>query len=124
LPIIEEEWREIEGFNRYYVSNLGRVKSKIGREKILNQYKVQGNYLQVKLRKDNKSYNRSVHRLVANAFVYTDDKTKEVHHINGIISDNTYNNLIWLTREEHNKIHNGEINIDEIIDKINSDINK
>lgn len=124
MPIIEEEWREIEGFNRYYVSNLGRVKSKIGREKILNQYKVQGNYLQVKLRKDNKSYNRSVHRLVANAFVYTDDKTKEVHHINGIISDNTYNNLIWLTREEHNKIHNGEINIDEIIDKINSDINK
>lgn len=124
MPIIEEEWREIEGFNRYYVSNLGRVKSKIGREKILNQYKVQGNYLQVKLRKDNKSYNRSVHRLVANAFVYTNDKTKEVHHINGIISDNTYNNLIWLTREEHNKIHNGEINIDEIIDKINSDINK
>lgn len=124
MPIIEEEWREIEGFNRYYVSNLGRVKSKIGREKILNQYKVQGNYLQVKLRKDNKSYNRSVHRLVANAFVYTDDKTKEVHHINGIISDNTYNNLIWLTREEHNKIHNGEINIDEVIDKINSDINK
>lgn len=124
MPIIEEEWREIEGFNRYYVSNLGRVKSKIGREKILNQYKVQGNYLQVKLRKDNKSYNRSVHRLVANAFVYTDDKTKEVHHINGIISDNTYNNLIWLTREEHNKIHNGEINIDEVIDKINYDINK
>lgn len=124
MPIIEEEWREIEGFNRYYVSNLGRVKSKIGREKILNQYKVQGNYLQVKLRKDNKSYNRSVHRLVANAFVYTDDKTKEVHHINGIISDNTYNNLIWLTREEHIKIHNGEINIDEVIDKINSDINK
>ena len=40
MPIIEEEWREIEGFNRYYVSNLGRVKSKIGREKILNQYKI------------------------------------------------------------------------------------
>ena len=126
MPNIEEEWREIENFNRYYVSNLGRVKSTIGKEKILNQYTVRGNYLQVKLRRDNKSYNRSVHRLVALAFIDTDDKTKEVHHINGIRTDNRYNNLIWLTKEEHIKIHNEEISLNELIEKYNLkvDINK
>lgn len=100
-----EVWKEIEGFERYKVSNLGRIKSTIGKDKILKEYVVNGGYRQVKLRKDNKSYNRSVHRLVAIAFIETDSIHKEVHHINGIRTDNRADNLQWLTKEEHLKIH-------------------
>ena len=51
-----EEWKEIEEFNgRYLVSNYGRIKSLIGKPKILKQYKTTGNYLFVKLSKNHKA---------------------------------------------------------------------
>lgn len=104
LPV--EEWKEIKEFGgRYLVSNYGRIKSLIGKPKILKQYKTTGNYLIVKLSKNHKAYNRRVHRLVALAFLDVDDKTKEVHHINKNQCDNRVSNLIWLTKEEHYKIH-------------------
>lgn len=102
----KEEWKEIQEFQgRYLVSNYGRIKSLIGKPKILRQYKSTGNYLYVKLSKNKKAYNRRVHRLVALAFLEVDDKTKEVHHINKNKNDNRVSNLLWLTKEEHYKIH-------------------
>lgn len=95
----------IEGFERYMVSNYGRIKSLIGKEKILRQYTTTNNYLIVKLCKNNKTYNRRVHRLVAKAFVFVDDDKQEVHHINGNRIDNRAFNLKWLTKEEHIKLH-------------------
>jgi len=102
-----EEWKPIEGFERYLVSNYGRVKSLIGKEKILKQFTTETGYLIVKLCKDNKPYNRRIHRLVARAFIDVDDDNKEVHHINRNKKDNTVNNLMWIAKEEHYKIHRG-----------------
>lgn len=102
---IVEEWKQIEGFERYYISNLGNIKSTIGKEKILNKYISTTGYYIVKLRKDNKSYNRFIHRLVAIAFIETDNKHKDVHHKNSNRLDNNVNNLQWVTREEHRKLH-------------------
>lgn len=103
--LANEEWKPIEGFERYLISNYGRVKSLIGNEKILRQYLTDTGYLIVKLCKNNKTYNRRVHRLVAKAFLTVDDDTKEVHHINRDRKDNKYNNLMWISKEEHCKIH-------------------
>lgn len=105
-----EEWRVIEGFERYYVSSLGRIKSTIGKEKILKPTLLKSGYYQIKLRKNKKSYNRFVHRLVAIAFLENSDYTKEVHHKNTNRKDNRVCNLEWLTIEEHRKKH-------KIIDK-------
>lgn len=102
----EEVWKQIEGFERYFISNKGRIKSTIGKEKILKQEITERGYHQIVLRKDNKSYHRRVHRLVALAFIETDDKTKEVHHIDRNRSNNKADNLLWVSKEEHNKIHN------------------
>lgn len=103
--LANEEWKTIEGFERYLISNYGRVKSLIGNEKILRQYITDTGYLIVKLSKNGKTYNRRVHRLVAKAFLAIDDDTKEVHHINRNKKDNKNNNLVWLSKEEHCKAH-------------------
>lgn len=76
----------------YQVSNYGRVKSlprkgTIHAEKILSQGKC-GNYLNVRLYKNNESDTYYVHRLVIGSFVPNPNKYKEVNHRD----ENTFNN--------------------------------
>ena len=101
----EEQWRPIENFERYMVSNMGNIKSLRGKTKILKPQAIHNGYQQVSLVKDGKKYNRLVHRLVAIAWIDTDDKSKEVHHKNRIKTDNRADNLQWLSRLEHAKLH-------------------
>lgn len=101
----EEQWRPIENFERYMVSNMGNIKSLRGKTKILKPQVIHNGYQQVSLVKDGKKYNRLVHRLVAIAWIDTDDKSKEVHHKNRIKTDNRADNLQWLSRLEHAKLH-------------------
>ena len=100
-----EEWKVIEGFERYMVSNMWRIKSLIGKPKLLKPFITSGGYLMVKLSKNRKAYNRRIHRIVAIAFVETDNKSKEVHHVNENILDNRASNLQWLSKEEHTRLH-------------------
>ena len=46
-----EEWKTIEEFSRYQVSNKGRVKSLIGQEKILKPFETGKGYFAVRLSK-------------------------------------------------------------------------
>ena len=102
-----EEWKEIENTQgKYFVSNLGRVKSYCGdKAKILKPYKQQSGYVEVKI----KNKNVKVHKLVAfvfceNRYINTDIKT-EIHHKNRNRSDNRADNLIILSIAEHHKEH-------------------
>jgi hypothetical protein len=99
---MEEEWRPIADFPDYEVSNLGRVKSNRYRskDKIIISRPSQ-DYQRVALQKDKKQYNKSIHRLVAEAFLDNSDNKPHVDHINRIRSDNRVCNLRWVTIQEN-----------------------
>ena len=91
------------------VSNYGRVKIK---GKIVTQYQYKFGYLAIKIT-DEILYD--VYRLVAetwvkcpveNTFEYDGNNCWVVHHITDNGFDNRPENLVWLSRNSHSKIHN------------------
>lgn len=109
-----EIWKDIKGFEGLYqVSNLGRVKSleriitrKNGitlpiKEKILQYGIDRKGYYFVGLYKNGKGENKSIARLVAEAFISNPDNKPEVNHINTIRTDNRIENLEWCTHKEN-----------------------
>lgn len=96
-----EEWKNIDGFEGYQVSNFGRVKSlannKSRKEKILKTKKRNNGYLEVSLNKDGKQYFRLIHRLVCAAFVKNPDNLPQVNHIDENKENNNVDNLEWCT---------------------------
>ena len=96
---INEEWRSIDGYINYQVSNIGRVRnSKTGR--ILTPQINRGGYYQVGLYCDSKNkLLRSVHRLVANEFLEKPDNLDYyvVDHIDRDKNNNKVYNLRYTT---------------------------
>ena len=88
---MEEMWKDIEGYEGFYqVSNLGNVRSldryvknrmsnkNIKRGKILKSCINKHGYLAVHLIKETKGQTKTVHRLVANAFIQNPENKPEV----------------------------------------------
>ena len=75
---MQEIWLPVEGYEGYYeVSNLGRIKSlKSNKENVLKPSIDTGGYAYNPLRKDKKSKNFSIHRLVASAFLKKENYDK------------------------------------------------
>lgn len=97
-----EEWRPIEGYDDYQVSNYGRVKScKRNKEIILRPAIVQKGYLVVVLCKCGKMKTFRVHRLAAEAFILNENGKPEINHIDGHRLNNFIGNLEWCTRAEN-----------------------
>lgn len=97
-----EIWKEIKGYSDYQVSNYGNVKSKI---RTLKQSINEDGYLTVGFKK-NKFL---VHRLVAIAFISTNDYSLTVNHEDGNKLNNNSTNLTWKTileNIEHAKQNN------------------
>ena len=90
-------WQIIKDFENYSVSTLGEVRNnKTGR--ILVPSPSGGGYLRVNLRKDKTSYQRYVHRLVAEAFL---EGSGEVNHLDGDRTNNAVENLEWTTHQQN-----------------------
>lgn len=89
-----EIWKDIIGFeDLYQVSNCGVVRHK----KFNHILKPRDNrgYKVVVLCKNNKHYNKSVHRLVAGAFIPNPENLPCVNHKNEVKDDNRVENLEW-----------------------------
>ena len=115
-----EIWKDIKDFEgNYQVSNLGRIRSirtsqGTYRERIKKTSISNAGYEQVNLFKNNESFTKMVHRLVAESFITNPLNKRTVNHINGIKTDNTSTNLEWNTHSE-NLIHASNTGL---IDKI------
>lgn len=118
-----EIWKDIKGFeDSYQISNLGRIKSKArlvnrfstrwGKDasytisgSIKEGYVTRDGYLFALLYKDGACYPKRLNRLVAEAFKEDYSEDKEVHHIDGNVTNNKADNLECLTKEEHHSKH-------------------
>lgn len=112
---MKEEWRDIKGYEGYYqVSNMGRVCAlprqvydknghiKRLRFRILATKLSSGLYPRASLSKDNNLDVRTVHKLVAEAFLPAPiDSTYVIDHINRRREDNRAVNLRWVSLSEN-----------------------
>lgn len=94
---MKEVWKNVEEFENYQVSNLGRVRNvKSGKILKLEHNKV--GYQLVTLSKDGKPKRFRIHRLVAMAFISNPHNKPEVNHLDEIKNNNNVTNLEWCTR--------------------------
>ena len=96
---MEEIWKDAIDYPGYQVSNLGRVRDDNG---IRHQWPHKG-YWVCKIFVNGVRTRVYVHRLIATAFVEGKKDGLEVNHKNAIKSDNSIDNLEWVTRSENVK---------------------
>ena len=117
LRYAPEYWSDIPNYEGYYqVSNHGNVRSlnrsvvqQNGRKqfikgKTIKPHLTNKGYFKVHLWRDGKKISRSIHRLVAMAFLANSLNKPQVNHINGCKTDNNLCNLEWNTQSEQ-QIH-------------------
>lgn len=120
-----EEWKIINNFPKYAVSNLGNVKTLFWqnnvngklypREKILTPIKRKDGYLKVNLHNDEykgrgKGCECLIHRLVAEAFILNQSDFTEVNHKDGDKTNNCVDNLEWCSRQQ-NVLHSYKLGL-------------
>ncbi len=107
--MVKEEWKKIKGFERYEVSNHGRIRSLARKNyqmfdmKLCTHYK---GYRTVYLYRegDKKDVKCFIHRLVAEAFIENPENLPIVNHKDLGKGNNYIENLEWID-ESGNMMH-------------------
>lgn len=101
------EWRKIDGFPGYEVSDTGDIKGvnriidlanggkRSLKERLLKTRISRAGYVEIKLLRDKKQVNLIVHRLVAKAFIPNPEGLPQTNHKNGCKICNNVENLEW-----------------------------
>ncbi len=111
---MKEEWKQVEGFDRYLVSNTGRVISTArGKAKELKPQQDAIGYLHYRLYPEDESLGSygpgrgkrprlyKAHRLCLETFSPNGDTTLEVNHKDGNKHNNNITNLEWMTKSDN-----------------------
>ena len=102
MSVINEEWRSIDGYINYQVSNIGRVRN-ANTGRMLKQSLNNNGYYYGGLTKEAKQQQHLVHRLVANEFLEKPDNNYkyDIDHIDRDRTNNKMCNIRLATRSEN-----------------------
>lgn len=109
---MSENWKPVKDYEGIYeVSDTGLVRSldrvdslkRFKRGVLKSPYDNGRGYLCVNLKAKGKQAQKTVHRLVAQAFIPNPDNLPEVNHIDGNKKNNHVSNLEWCTVSENKK---------------------
>jgi len=98
---MKEQWREIENYEDYLISDRGRVYSCKSKKFLKPQNNSTGGYLFVILYKNGVTKTHRIHRLVANTFIPNMFGKRTVNHMDGVKTNNFVSNLEWATNKEN-----------------------
>tara|TARA_R110000824_G_scaffold22680_3_gene82686 strand:- start:1088 stop:1621 length:534 start_codon:yes stop_codon:yes gene_type:complete len=101
----DEIWKQINGFNNYFVSINGRVKNTVS-GRILKQHGNGNGYQRVDLCKNGQKNKYTVHRLVLEMFLGPCPDGEEADHIDRIRSNNQFSNLRWVPHSKNSRNRN------------------
>lgn len=127
----DEVFAKVENWNKYFISNYGRLihKNSKGKYRIVNPSITSGGYLTYTLSKPARTYNgvkvrdaagnvktqikcNSAQNMVAKMFVYNPYprmqyaiEDLQAHHKDKNRQNNYYKNLMWLSTEDHGFVH-------------------
>lgn len=102
MGIIDEQWKTIEGFSDYEISNRGRLRKRNGQYVRANLDKY--GYERVQIKDGSGTFkNKFIHRLVAAAFVPTHNKRLSVNHKDCCKVNNFAENLEWMTSGQNTR---------------------
>ena len=119
---MEEEWRDIDGYEGYYqVSNLGRVRgvdrvtdnNRPIKSRLLKPFKNNSGHLRIILIKKSIKKHLLVHRLVAKAFIPNPNNYPIINHKDENPSNNNVENLEWCTVLYNNNYGNYKQNMSD-----------
>ena len=96
----EEEFKPVDGFDNYLVSNFGNIKNS-KTNKILKLINNSEGYKVINLFKNKKVKMFRVHRLVGMAFLENLDNKPMIDHIDNNPSNNNFKNLRWCSQKDN-----------------------
>ena len=90
-----ENFQDIKDFPNYKINENGEIYSKI-RNRLLKS-KMNKGYIKICLRKNNKGYTKTLHRLLCIQYLPNPNNFPCIDHINRDKLDNSLTNLRWLS---------------------------
>jgi hypothetical protein len=94
--------KPIKGFEDYLISQNGEIFS-IKKDRYLKPQLQSKGYMQIILSSNGIKKHLTIHRLVAEAFIFNPNNLPCINHLNGIKTDNRTINLEWITHSNNHK---------------------
>ena len=113
---MSENWKQIEGFDNYEVSDHGRVRNTTT-NKLLKPHLDNGR-MAVTLYANNKKFGRRLHNLVAHEFVPNPQNKEYVCNANSDNANCRADNLFWISGQECRKLLSQQMVRNQILQEL------